>query len=161
MTRHSGKIEHETLNELAYLNACILETLRIFPSLLRIDRMCTKEWTYEPLGLIIPKGTVVQIPVFPVHFDPENFPDPHAFKPERFLPENKDKLNQYAFLSFGLGNHNCIGIRLAKENLIMSMARILQTFTFAVTADTKVESKKGSTFAFITEPFNVEAVKRN
>lgn len=161
LARNSGKIEHETVNELVYLNACILESLRLFPVLLRLDRMCTKEWTYEPLGLTIPKGMTVQIPVFSIHFNPEYYPDPHAFKPDRFLPENKDKLNQYAYLGFGLGNHNCIGMRLAKENLIMSMARILQTFTFAATADTKVESKKGSSFIFVAEHFTVEAVKRN
>lgn len=160
LTRNSGKVEHETLNQLPYLSACILESLRLFASLIRLERVCTKEWTYEPLGLTIPEGMTIQIPVFAMHFDPEYFPEPHAFKPERFMPENKDQFNQYAYLAFGLGNHNCMGMRMAKENVIIAMTRILENFKFRATEDTKVKARMGSNLALITEPFSFEAVKR-
>lgn len=159
LARHGGNVEHETLGELVYLSACFQETLRIFPSLIRIERKCTKEWRHES-GLVIPEGMIVEIPVFSLHEDPEYFPDPHIFKPERFLPENKDNLNPYSYLPFGLGNHNCIGMRMSKENSLIAMVKILKIFKFRAAANTNIVVKKGSTFAFQTEPFSVEAVKR-
>lgn len=160
LVRNSGKVEHETLSQLPYLSACIAESLRMFALLIRIERVCTKEWKYEPMGLTIPKGMTVQIPVFAMHYNPEYFPEPHVFKPERFLPENKDQLNQYAYLAFGLGNHNCMGMRMAKENTLIAMAKLLQNFKLKATENTKIDFKRGLTFVLTAEDLSFEVAKR-
>lgn len=106
--RHDGKLDHESVGELVYLQAAMNETLRMNPSLIRIERKCQKDWA-APTGLKVKKGITIQVPAYAVHFDEKNFPEPNEWRPERFLPENKDKLNPYAFVSFGQGPHNCIG----------------------------------------------------
>ena len=51
---HGGRLDHESITDMPYLEACIKEALRIFPPVSRNDRMCTKDWQDE--GLFIPKG---------------------------------------------------------------------------------------------------------
>ena len=49
------------------------------------------------------------IPTYAFHHDPEFFPDPEKFDPERFSEENKHKINPLAYMPFGAGPRNCIG----------------------------------------------------
>ncbi|XP_021967530.1 cytochrome P450 3A56 [Folsomia candida] len=158
--RHNGKIEHDHLSELVYLTACMNETLRMNPALIRIERVCQKDWTHAPSGLTVKKDTAIQVSAFAVHFDEKNFPEPYEWKPERFLPENKESMNQYAFLSFGQGPHNCIGMRFAKEEIQMTMASILKSFRFEDTEGAKLKMKPGRVFLNNYEPFNLCMVPR-
>lgn len=103
LAQSKGKIDHSIVGDLVYVNACIQEALRLAPTLARIDRICTKNWEHKESGLKIPKGMRVQLPAWPLHYNPEYFPEPEKFKPERFLPQNNDNLKQYALLSFGQG----------------------------------------------------------
>ena len=95
---HEGRLDHETITDMPYLEACIKEALRIFPPVSRNDRMCTKDWHDE--GLFIPKGApsfdaltvelrntcsgmLINIPLYVIHHNPEFWPEPELFKPER------------------------------------------------------------------------------
>lgn len=140
--------------------ACIQETLRMFPPAIRLERVCNENWCHEPTGLEIPKGMVIQVPVPAIHYNEEYYPEPYEFRPERFLPENKQLLNPNTFLSFGAGNRNCIGIRFAKEELHLVMVNVLKNFTFKANDTTKINYLPGRTFLLATEPFTVDAIKR-
>jgi len=64
--------------------------------------------------LNLPEGTNVGIFIPGIHRNPEYYPDPHEFKPDRFLPENCRKRHPYSYLAFSLGVRNCVGSFIIK-----------------------------------------------
>ncbi|XP_078614494.1 cytochrome P450 3A24-like [Branchiostoma floridae x Branchiostoma japonicum] len=130
-----GKLDYEAVNEMHFLEMCVNETLRMFPAAQRFDRVC-KEDT-EVKGLHIPAGTIVNIPAYAIHHDPEIWPEPEKFKPERFSKEEKESRDPYAYLPFGSGPRNCVGMRLALMELKFALAKALQKVRF-VTCDKTV-----------------------
>lgn len=68
-----------------------------------IMRKCTKNFTIPDTNLTIPEGTQININVFSFHRDPDYFPDPMKFDPERFSDENIGKIQQFTFFPFGDG----------------------------------------------------------
>lgn len=85
-----------------------LETLRKYPSLPILTRRCTKTFSM-PAGNRIEKGDRIMIPVWSLHHDPDYFPDPDKFDPERFSSENKPTIKPFTYLPFGEGPRMCIG----------------------------------------------------
>lgn len=85
------------------------ETLRFYPPSPLTDRTCTIDYKIPGTDYTVAKGSGIMIPIMAIHHDPEIYPDPETFNPERFSPENKHKINPYTFLSFGAGGRNCIG----------------------------------------------------
>lgn len=59
----------------------------------------------------IDKSTAVIIPVYGIHHDEKNFPNPENFDPERFNDENVNNIARYTFLPFGEGPRICLGIK--------------------------------------------------
>ena len=62
------------------------------------------------MDLMIEKGTMVTIPVWSLHHHSEYWDNPEDFKPQRFLPQNKDHLVAFTYMPFGIGPRNCIGL---------------------------------------------------
>ena len=72
---------YESLEQMEYLDMVLNESLRLFPLTARLERVCKKD--VEIHGVLIPKGTVVMVPLFTIHRDPEHWPEPEEFHPER------------------------------------------------------------------------------
>lgn len=85
------------------------ETLRKYPPVPTLNRECSIDYTIPDTDIVIEKGTRVLIPAYGLHHDPDYFPDPDKFDPDRFSEENKGKIPSYAYLPFGDGPRNCIG----------------------------------------------------
>jgi len=67
------------------------------------DRGCVKDYKVPGTEFVIKKGEGVIIPILGLHHDEKYWSEPKKFIPERFSPENKSKINQYAFMPFGHG----------------------------------------------------------
>lgn len=87
----------------------IAETLRKYPVATNLLRECTKDYVIPNTDVIIEKGTPVLIPIREIHHEPDYYPEPEKFIPERFNDENKTKIPPYAFLPFGEGPRICLG----------------------------------------------------
>ena len=131
----SGDLDYETLFSMKYLDAFINETLRMYPPVVRFIRFCTQDHKL-PNGLLVEKGTSIVVPVWAIHHDEENYPEPQKFDPERFMPENKDSINPATFLPFVQGPRNCIGMRFALLEAKMTLANLLLKYKFVKSPNT-------------------------
>lgn len=95
---------------LPYLDMVVSESLRKYPPLPFLDRVTTAEYKVPNSDLVLEKGTPIYIPMLGMHYDPEYFPNPDVFDPERFSEENKKNRKPFVYMPFGLGPHSCIGM---------------------------------------------------
>uniref|UniRef100_A0A287AYB5 unspecific monooxygenase n=1 Tax=Sus scrofa TaxID=9823 RepID=A0A287AYB5_PIG len=133
---------YDALAQMEYLDMVVNEILRLYPIAARLERVCKKD--VEIHGVSVPKGTVMMVPVFSIHRDPELWPEPEEFRPERFSKKNKDSINPYTYLPFGTGPRNCIGMRFALMNMKLALVRVLQNFSFKPCKETQTTLKLSS-----------------
>ncbi|KAK3594092.1 hypothetical protein CHS0354_040860 [Potamilus streckersoni] len=141
---------YDNVFKLQYLDMVVSETLRIYPPARRFNREALVDT--EICGVKIPKGLDVNVPICSLHFDPEFWPNPHKFDPERFSPENKDNIKPFTFLPFGAGPRNCIGMRLALLQAKMAIVGMVQNFRFQTAPDTEIPPKLDK--GVFTKPVN-------
>lgn len=111
----NGKpLSYEILLKMQYLDMVVSETLRMWPPAIVLDRTCTK--TYQLVNesngqtLQFNRGDNLWIPVFGIHRDPKYFPNPGVFDPERFSIANRNTIQPFTYIPFGVGPRNCIGM---------------------------------------------------
>ncbi|BES87461.1 cytochrome P450 [Nesidiocoris tenuis] len=122
----NGGCDYDSLKDLSYLQNCINESLRLLPSVSMNFRVATKDYQF-PNGIRIEKGTNVVLPTISLHYDPNYFPEPFKFKPERFEGQGPIK-GSYA--PFGDGPRICIGKRFAEVEMKLTMAKLLLNYNF-------------------------------
>ncbi|XP_016308276.1 cytochrome P450 3A30-like [Sinocyclocheilus anshuiensis] len=135
-------VDYEAVMNMEYLDAALNESLRLFPIVGRLERVCKK--TVDINGLLIPKDMVVMIPTFALHRDPDYWSNPESFKPERFTKGNKESIDPYMYMPFGLGPRNCIGMRFAQVSMKLAIVEILQRFDVSVCDQTQVPLELGT-----------------
>lgn len=82
-----------------------------------LTRKAVKPYKLPDSDFTLNKGLQVVIPVYAIHNDPEYWPEPEKFIPERFTEDEKHNRPQYAYLPFGAGPRLCIGRVLLKNYL--------------------------------------------
>lgn len=123
-----GKLTYEMVMNLPYLDMVLSETLRKYPPLPFLDRVAAHDYKVPGTDLVIEKGTPVYIPMFGLHYDPEYFPDPEKYDPERFNDKNKQQRPSCIYMPFGEGPHNCIGIRFGLLQAKLGLIKILSKY---------------------------------
>lgn len=71
--------------------------------------MVNRKFFLIPDGIVYPKGLTITMFPFAMHRDPELFPDPEKFDPERFLSGNVREKGNFTYLPFSAGLRNCVG----------------------------------------------------
>jgi cytochrome P450 len=88
--------------------------------------------------LHFPKDIHFFIPIWCFHYDPQYFPDPEAFNPDRFSEENRKNIDPDTYMPFGIGPRSCIGSRFALLELKTVVYYLLLNFKFEKTERTLI-----------------------
>lgn len=133
LARHNNEITYDSINDMKYLELCILgefeetlcqsviifyylvcimfritESVRKYPTLPMLNRICTEDYHISHANYTIPKGTPVVISLLGLGRDPKYFPQPERYWPDRFQ-DDVHMFNESAFIPFGDGPRQCIG----------------------------------------------------
>ncbi|XP_055697001.1 cytochrome P450 9e2-like [Phlebotomus papatasi] len=144
-------LTYELLQDMHYLDMVVSESLRKWPPAVATDRECCKPYTIktDTISCDVKVGEAVIIPIVSLHHDPQYFPNPSRFDPERFSEENKDKINPFMYIPFGVGPRNCIGSRFALMETKAIIYYILTKFTFEVSEKTQIPLKLAKSGLFL------------
>ncbi|CAH1401480.1 unnamed protein product [Nezara viridula] len=136
MKKH-GELSYEAVSDMIYLEQVLLETMRMYPPVGNLCRVCTKPYRIPGTDIQLDEGVSLVIPVFALHHDPELYPDPESFIPERFTDKELQKAPYY--LPFGGGPRICIGQRFAMIEMKLALLRLLENYTFSLSSKTPPE----------------------
>ena len=107
----------------------------------RTERQCANDTRIKDID--IPKGSIISIPIYAIHYDPEIWPEPEKFNPYRFTPEEKLKHGPYDWLPFGAGPRGCIAMRLGLLEIKIACIYLLRAFRFIKSEKTEVSNDRG------------------
>ena len=128
----------------AYLDATIHEILRLRPVLPNAEpRLTKREVTIG--GQTYPPGVVLLASAYLLHHDPEIYPDPRAFRPERFLDRAP---GTYTWIPFGGGRRRCLGAAFAMQEMKAVLRAVLTRHELSAPATgPEVTRRRGITFS--------------
>ena len=129
--------EMADLPRLPFTRAVVNEALRLYPPAWSIGREPTEDVTLGDYP--IAAGTQIWIAPWVTHREPEHFPEPEAFRPERWLDGLDKRLPRYVFMPFGGGPRICIGNAFAMTEAVLALATIAQRFELEPTGGRELE----------------------
>ncbi|XP_069959762.1 cytochrome P450 4C1 isoform X2 [Cherax quadricarinatus] len=116
----------DDVRQMKYTEMCIKESIRIFPPVPIVFREIKEDVVIN--NYRIPAGTTIALAIYKLHRDPEQFPDPEVFDPDRFLLENVNKRHPYSYVPFSAGPRNCIGQKFAMMEMKILVSSILRKY---------------------------------
>ncbi|XP_051155372.1 probable cytochrome P450 6a14 [Leptopilina boulardi] len=134
-------LTYEDIQGISYLDKVVSETLRKYPILPILNRICLKDYQIPNSNFYIKKGMKIIIPVLGLHNDPNIYPNPEEFRPERFDSDQVAKRNSFAYLPFGEGPRICIGKRFGLLQVKVALIKILTEFKITICEKTEIPLK--------------------
>ncbi|KAK2576490.1 hypothetical protein KPH14_005817 [Odynerus spinipes] len=135
--RNDGTLKYESIKTMPYLHAVFQETLRKYPAGPLLFREClAPSYTFEGTKVTIPKNQKLLIPIVALHHDPEIYPNPDNFDPERFI--TMEKIDETNYMPFGRGPRNCIGERFAVYQTKVGLITFLRNHRVDVCEQTEI-----------------------
>ncbi|XP_078579510.1 cytochrome P450 2U1-like [Branchiostoma floridae x Branchiostoma japonicum] len=141
-------------NLLPYTTATVAEVQRIKAIVPLVGRAASRDSTLN--GYSIPQEGRLLINLWSVHMDPQLFPEPNTFQPERFLDQDGNFVKHEALIPFSMGHRICLGEQLAKMELFMLFVSLMQRFTFNLPEGAPVPSMLGKLGSVVNVPFPFE-----
>ncbi|XP_072762321.1 cytochrome P450 4C1-like isoform X2 [Anoplolepis gracilipes] len=123
---NGGKLTMKALQNLPYLERCLKESLRLYPTVFFILRNAAEDVKLQ--SYVVPTGTTLFLNIMRVHRDPNFWPNPEVFDPDRFLPEKIQNRHPYSYIPFSAGPRNCIGQKFALLELKTIIASLVHNF---------------------------------
>ncbi|KAI0884201.1 cytochrome P450 [Annulohypoxylon maeteangense] len=149
----SGRLPtFEDMPRLPYIKAVAAETLRWRPVAVLggTPHASTADDVYK--GMFIPKGSTIIAPLWSIHLNESDFPDPDKFQPERFI-EDREYPGTFGHSAFGWGRRICPGMHLGTASVELNIARILWAFEVGPAKDASGKDIDVDIFAF-SDGFN-------
>ncbi|KMO71103.1 cytochrome P450 [Mycolicibacterium chubuense] len=115
------------VSRLGYTVQVLHEAVRLCPPAAGVARVVTRD--IEVTGYRVEKGSLVALGLYALHHDPELWPDPMAFDPDRFSPENVQARDRWQFLPFLGGGRPCIGEHFARLETTLALATVVRAMT--------------------------------
>jgi cytochrome P450 len=128
------------LQRLPYTQMVLMEAQRLYPPAWAIGRKALVD--FEVSGYRVPAGTNVIVSQWVLHRDPQIYPDPERFNPERWREEvaGRRSLPKFAYLPFGAGPRVCVGASLALTESALVLATLIQHFRFSLASAEPVKA---------------------
>ncbi|KAK8764331.1 hypothetical protein V5799_033060 [Amblyomma americanum] len=136
--KHGSSPPYDEVQKLPYLDCVVNETLRIMPTTVRLERTPFEDYVLGDTGVKVLRDCAIIVPVTAIHNDPEFFPDPEIFNPDRFNKENINSIRPYTFLPFGAGPRHCMGKRFAFQLVKTCLLHAVHSVEFVKCPRTKV-----------------------
>lgn len=124
MEKCDGSIDIQTISQLKYLERICKETHRLIPSVCTFSRTVMEDIMIDKY--VVPKGAMLAVHVHGLHHNPTVWTNPEKFDPDRFLIEQSQNRNPYAYVPFSAGPRNCIGQKFANLEQKLILAMLLQ-----------------------------------
>jgi sterol 14-demethylase len=124
-----SEVSFQALREIPHLEAALKEALRLHPPLILLLRVAMEDLTYGDFS--IAAGKMVGASPSISNRIPEDFPEPDAFVPGRYLEgREEDRANPWTWIPFGAGRHRCVGAAFAMMQLKAIFSVLLQGWEF-------------------------------
>lgn len=135
------QLEESDIKNLVYIQAIIKETLRLYPpTQLMPPRQNIEDCIVG--GYHVPAGTTLFVNLWKVHRNPQDWPNPGDFLPERFLTTHKDvdlRGKHFQLIPFGSGRRGCPGISFGLHVVQFTLASLVHAFDIAMLANEPVD----------------------
>jgi cytochrome P450 len=114
----------DDLPQLRYTEMVLAESMRLYPPAWAMGRQATEDIELGPY--LLPAGSYLFFSQYMIQRNPEFWPEPLAFRPERFTPEEKAKRSKFIYFPFGAGGRQCIGEAFAWMEGVLVLATLAQ-----------------------------------
>ncbi|XP_055373126.1 probable cytochrome P450 6a13 [Condylostylus longicornis] len=151
LEKYHNILTYDAVTEMIYVQQIIDETLRKYPPATTLQRKVAEDYKVNDTNDVIEKGRNIIISIYGIHHDPQYYPDPEKFDPDRFSIENNQKRIPLTYIPFGDGPRNCIGKRFGKLQTSIGLISLLSRFKFTKSEKT-IEPLKFSPKSFILSP---------
>jgi cytochrome P450 len=125
-----GPVELEHTKRLVYTRNVFREALRLYPPITFIPRVAAEDTVID--GIRVKRGAMIMISPWTIQRHAQFWKEPHAFDPDRFLPEREGELTQGAYLPFGQGPRLCVGAAFATIESALILARLVRRYDFSI-----------------------------
>ncbi|XP_061410643.1 25-hydroxyvitamin D-1 alpha hydroxylase, mitochondrial [Lethenteron reissneri] len=154
----------DELARMPLLRATVKEALRLYPVIPGNARVFSQR-DVEIGEYLIPRGTLITLCHYATSHDERYFPEPEAFRPDRWLDkgnkkEGEEGMHSFASIPFGFGKRSCVGRRLAELEVHLALAQIIKKYVIKPESKDSVVRPMTRTLLVPDRPINLRFLNR-